>query len=91
MKNNNDFITDINSNFYLGQKVIAKGLGWGGDGSIEYPRHRIDVEGKITSIKGVSNDHNNIHKYEVSWDGGKMYTNGVPHNSGEIIGLLIAI
>lgn len=43
----NGVLADISTSFYLGQKVIAKKLGWGG--------------------------------------------NGTPHNSGEIIGLLVAL
>ncbi len=85
MKNLKPTIVD----FYLGQKVIAKKLGWGGNGTTEAPLHRIDVEGVITSIKGISPNHDNIHKYEFTWSGGRMYTNGTPHNSGELMGQLI--
>jgi hypothetical protein len=84
-------IHDVSTSFYLGQKVIAKKLGWGGNGTTEYPLHRIDVEGDIISIKGISPEHTNIHKYEFTWKGGRMFTNGTPHNSGEIIGLLVAL
>jgi hypothetical protein len=84
-------IHDVSTNFYLGQKVIAKKLGWGGNGTTEHLLYRIDVEGKITSIKGISSEHTNIHKYEFTWKGGRMYTNGTPHNSGEVIGLLVAL
>lgn len=83
-------IADASTSFVLGQKVIAKKLGWGGNGTAEHTLHRIDVEGEITSIKDISPEHTNIHKYEFTWKGGKMYTNGTPHNSGEIIGLLVA-
>lgn len=94
MKNNNlknEQQCDVNTSFYLGQKVIAKKLGWGGNGTIEHPLHRIDVEGEITSIKGISPEHTNIRKYEFTWKGGKMYTDGISHNSGEVIGLLVAV
>lgn len=84
-------IHDVSTSFVLGQKVIAKKLGWGGNGTTEYPLHRIDVEGEITSIKGISPEHTNIRKYEFTWKGGRMYTDGIPHNSGEIIGLLVAL
>ena len=84
-------IHDVSTSFVLGQKVIAKKLGWGGNGTIEHALHRIDVEGEITSIKGISLEHTNIRQYEFTWKGGRMFTNGTPHNSGEIIGLLVAI
>lgn len=84
-------IHDVSTSFILGQKVIAKKLGWGGNGTTEHPLHRIDVEGEITSIKGISPEHTNIRKYEFTWKGGRMYTDGIPHNSGEIIGKLIAL
>jgi hypothetical protein len=78
----------VSPGFYLGQKVIAKKLGWGGNGTTEYPLHRIDVEGVITSIKGISPEHTSIYKYEFTWEGGRMFTNGTSHNSCEIIGIL---
>lgn len=80
-----------NIDFYIGQKVIAKKLGWTGNGTSEYPLERVDVEGEITSIKGISPQHTNIHKYEFTWKGGRMYTNGTPHRSREVIGLLVPL
>jgi len=74
--------------FKVGQKVIAKKLAWSGDGN-QTPFHKIDVEGEITSIKGISDKHNSMYKYEFTWHKGRMYTNGNPHNSGEITGKLI--
>lgn len=90
-ENGNLPIYGVSASFVLGQKVIAKKLGWGGNGTTEHPLRRIDVEGEITSIKGISPDHTNIHKYEFTWKGGRMYTNSTPHNSGEIIGKLVAL
>ena len=84
-------IHHISNSFVLGQKVIAKKLGWGGNGTIGHPLHRIDVEGEITSIKGISPKHTSIRKYEFTWEGGRMYTDGIPHNSGELIGLLLPL
>ena len=78
----------VDPSFYLGQRVVAKKLGWGGNGTTEYPLHRIDVEGVITSIKGISPEHTSIYKYEFTWEGGRMFTNGRPHNLCEIIGTL---
>jgi len=79
---------DATQCFTLGQKVIAKKLGWGGNGSVYAPFHRVDVLGKITSIKGMPN-HIGSYKYEFSWKGGKMMTDGIPHNNAEMIGMLV--
>ncbi len=76
--------------FILGQKVIAKKLGWGGNGSVYAPFHRIDVSGIISSVKGMPN-HVGNYKYEFSWKGGIMMTNGIPYNTDEIIGKLVAL
>jgi hypothetical protein len=62
--------------FTIGQKVVAKKLGWMGNGSKEFPIKRCDVIGTITSIKGISPDHINIKLYEFTWSGGKFYNDG---------------
>ena len=80
---------DADTLFRLGEKVIAKRLGWEGNGSTDNPLRRADVKGIITSIKGISPTHTSIYKYEFTWSGGRMYTNGTPHNCGDIQGLLI--
>lgn len=59
--------------FKIGDKCIAVQLEWSGVGNIEYPLHRIDVEGIITSTKDTPG-HSNIHKYEFTWEGGRFYT-----------------
>ena len=59
--------------FNLGERAIAKKLAWSYDGE---PLKKIDVEGTITSIKGVSPNHNSKHKYEFTWSGGKFMNNG---------------
>ena len=61
----------MDNEFALGEKVIAKKLAWEGS-----PLRKVDVEGTITSIKGISPNHNNINKYEFTWRGGRYYNNG---------------
>ena len=67
----NNISTPIN--FVFGEKCIGIKLGWGGLGTPESPIRRIDVEGIITSVRGLPN-HTNIHKYEFTWNGGRFYT-----------------
>lgn len=59
--------------FNLGDRCVAIKLGWGGIGTPQSPLHRINVKGEITSIKGLEG-HNNVHKYEFTWKGGRFYT-----------------
>jgi hypothetical protein len=63
----------ITEGFEVGEKAIAKKLGWSND---NLPLRKIDVEGTITSIKGISPNHNSIHKYEFTWSGGKFMNDG---------------
>ena len=59
-----------------GQKVILHGIAWGtvinnhGHQAIGH----VDTEGTITSIQGITPSHTNVHKYEITYDGGRFYT-----------------
>ena len=57
--------------FEIGQKVMILKIDWDGN-----PIRLNDAEGEITSIKGISENHNSIHKYEVTWRGGKFMNDG---------------
>jgi hypothetical protein len=64
----------MDKEFSIGETVMVKKLGWNfGDNE---PLQKVDVEGTITSIKGISELHKSVHKYEVTWEGGKFYNNG---------------
>jgi hypothetical protein len=74
--------------FRIGDKALGLNLGWEGTGNSENPLKRCDVVGTITSIKEVNKNHNNVHKYEFSWEKGKLYTNNKPFHSNSSIGIL---
>ena len=80
----NNYKSSLSAVFIIGDKCIAVKLGWGGDGSPQRPLHRIDVKGIISSIIGFEG-HNNIHKYEFTWERGRFYTDNLEN---ELIPLL---
>lgn len=58
----------------LGQKVIVKKGEWDwSDGIMK----KIDVEGVVTSIAGVSPEHNNLNKYQITTKRCRHYTNNL--------------
>lgn len=83
----------MNNDFYVGQKVLVKRMGWEGKGTVDSPKKKCDVEGVISSVKGVTPEHQHNKKYKVAFNGQEMYTDGVPFipSDSNEIGKLIAL
>lgn len=65
----------VNIPFCIGTEVITKKISWeiiGDKGVVS----KVDTVGIITSVKGMKN-HDNIHLYEVTYKGGKYYTDNL--------------
>jgi hypothetical protein len=60
----------------IGDRVTVKNISWSGNGTEKFPLRKADAIGVITSIKGITENHNNKHKYEVTYNDGRYYTNG---------------
>jgi hypothetical protein len=73
----------------VGDNVIACRAAWLGSGTVEDPCRKGDIDGIITSIKGITPGHTNIHMYEVTTEKLIFYTDGKPFYSNDTIGILI--